>query len=95
VLLEHVIRGALRACFGQIQLHDLNLLQIAEWRFWHGAAVLRPNGVVLILYFEGLDLGLLSVARSLNDGVVHFVRFSVCPSSVPGAVTSTDGKSLN
>lgn len=90
-LLEQVIRGALRACFGGSPRCDLHLLQVAEWNFWHGAAVWSPNGVVLVLYFEGPDLGLLSVARSLTDGTVHFVRFSVCATGV----TIHDSKKLN
>jgi hypothetical protein len=94
-LLEQVIRGALRACFGSNPLYDLHLLHVAEWNFWHGAAVWRPNGVVLVLYFEGPDLGLLSVARSLQDSTVHFVRFSVCAARAPGGSEIGDPNGLN
>jgi hypothetical protein len=80
--LAQAVRAALRACFGACPLYGLTFLNVAEFGLWHGAAAWRKEGLVLVIYLEGLDLGLLSVAGSMTESVVHFVRFGL--SEVPG-----------
>jgi hypothetical protein len=76
--LRRVITEVLRSCMGNSLLYGLNLVHVADFGLWHGAGAWRPDGVALVLYSERLDLGLVSLARSLSDQVLHFMRFSVC-----------------
>lgn len=65
---SHVLGGFHRAS-------SMMLIHIPEHAFWHGCCVLDGK-LGQVLYFEDIDLGLLTLAGDVESGTTHFVRFS-------------------
>ncbi|HWN70737.1 MAG TPA: hypothetical protein VNM90_24015 [Haliangium sp.] len=59
------------------------LIHIPEHAFWHGCCALEGH-LGQVLYFEDIDLGLLSVAGEIGSGRTHFVRFSSLKLEIDG-----------
>jgi hypothetical protein len=54
------------------------LSEIPEKRFCHGPC-LTDAGIVVVLYFEDLKMGMFSLTPALGFGLVHYGRFSTLP----------------
>jgi hypothetical protein len=65
---SHILGGPYRAT-------STMLIHISEHAFWHGCCVLAGK-LAQVLYFEDIDLGLLTIAGNIDSGTTHFVRFS-------------------
>jgi hypothetical protein len=51
------------------------LIHIAEHAFWHGCCAFVGK-LGQVLYFEDIDVGLLTIAGHLGTGTTHFLRFA-------------------
>src|SRR5690606_17312030 len=57
-------------------LHASVLRHVRKHQFWHGWAQLGAGQVLLVMYFDSIDLGLCCYSRSLTDPRTEFFRFS-------------------
>ncbi len=82
-----ILQQILKRCASDSTLHAPLLLQVPEYKFWHGCAQLGA-GQILIMYFASIDLGLCCYSRSLADPRTEFFRFSAVeiPADVAGVL---------
>lgn len=65
-----------RAAVRETKRVDYLLLNVARHGMWHGLFLYEPEQVALLIYFDSLDLGIITVPE-LSTGQCHRERFSL------------------
>ncbi len=75
-LLKKILETVGEQLFGKkVMITKLLLTKIPKHRFYHGPCFI--NGKMAgVLFFEDIDMGMLSVLMSMETYTTHFVRFS-------------------
>jgi hypothetical protein len=58
-----------------VTVSNLLLTEIPEYQFIHGACFIHGR-LMSIIFFRDIDMGLLSIVRSMNSFEISIVRFS-------------------
>lgn len=89
-LVQTLSVGATRALKKPLNATSPQMFHVPEGQIWHGFVALGAlHGI--FFYYDDINMGLLGVMRSLTDGGVDLVRFSVLTlSSVKGVAFPGD-----
>ncbi|MCU0495206.1 MAG: hypothetical protein MUD01_26770 [Chloroflexaceae bacterium] len=70
-------------------MYNFLLIHIPEQSFYHGGCMIGGK-MVMIIYFDDIQMGCISVAMSFQGGKTQFVRFSTVATSDPKAMPKSN-----
>jgi hypothetical protein len=68
-----------------VMIAEFMLSEVPGHGFYHGPC-LTDAGIAVILYFEDVKMGMMSLTPGLGSGLVHYARFTAVPVESKGAV---------
>ena len=69
----------------EVLIAKFMLSEVPGHGFFHGPC-LTDAGIVVVLYFEDVRMGMVSLAPGIESGLVHYARFTALPIEKKGAV---------
>lgn len=69
----------------QVMISQLILSELPGHNFYHGPCM-TDAGIAVILYFDDVKMGLMSLTPGLGAGTVQYARFTARPVASNGAV---------
>jgi len=85
------LQAALEVVAPEGKLGSPFMIRLPQQAFCHGYST-WGRGHVVFLYFEQLDLGFCSYARSLTSSEATFLRFNLTPAAGVGTLANANGQ---
>jgi hypothetical protein len=68
-----------------VMIAEFLLNEVPGYGFYHGPC-LTDAGIAVVMYFEDVKMGMISLSPSFGSGLVHYARFTAVPVEKKGAV---------
>ncbi len=69
----------------EVMIAQLILSEVPGYSFYHGPCM-TDAGVVVLLYFDDVKMGMMSLTPSLATGTIHYARFTAIPVKDKGGI---------
>ncbi|MGH9848085.1 MAG: hypothetical protein ACREEM_56090 [Blastocatellia bacterium] len=69
----------------EVMIADFMLSEVPGHGFYHGPC-LTDAGIVVVIYFEDVKMGMVSLTPGIGSGMVHYARFTAVPVESKGGV---------
>ncbi len=69
----------------EVMVAEFMLSEVPGHGFYHGPC-LTDAGIVVVMYFDDVKMGMVSLTPGIGSGMVHYARFTAVPVESKGSV---------
>jgi hypothetical protein len=69
----------------EVMITQMILSEVPSHSFFHGPC-LTDAGIAVVIYFDDVKMGMISLTPGLGSGMVHYARFTAVPVINKGAI---------